>query len=208
MKNVFLREDLQKYLATLPSEFDMIAADRKTQLLTLSDYIRTKKKAQQPIKVLVICTHNSRRSHIGQIWLQVAAAYHGIPNFQSFSGGTEATAFHKNAIAAMRRTGLQIQTIKASDNPIYHISFSPTQGNFQAFSKVYNVPPNPQEGFAAILVCTSADETCPSIQGADMRIALPFDDPKSFDDTPLVAAKYDERTRQIAREFFFVMQHV
>ena len=208
MKDNFLREDLRNYLATLPSEFDTIPVSRQTELLVLSDYIRAKRNAQQPIRVIVICTHNSRRSHMGQIWLQVAAACYEIPDFQAFSGGTEATAFHPNAIAAMRRTGLQIQTIKDSDNPIYHISFSATQGNFQAFSKVYTAPPNPKEEFAAVLVCTSADEACPSVHGADARISLPFDDPKAFDNTPVAAAKYDERARQIAREFFFVMQRV
>ena len=171
--------------------------------MRLSDYIREQQVAAQPIQINVICTHNSRRSHIGQIWLQVAAHCYGIENFQSFSGGTEATAFNANAVAAMCRTGLKVEAVVPSENPVYSVQFSETQPSFEAFSKVYDVKPNPHSNFAAVMVCTSADEACPSILGANARFSLPFDDPKAFDGTALEAAKYDERARQIAREFFF-----
>ena len=75
------------------------------------------------------------------------------------------------------------------------------------FSKKYADKTNPQEKFAAILVCSSADKGCPVVFGADARFAIPFDDPKSFDDTPQESEKYLERCRQIAREMFFVMSY-
>lgn len=208
MTNNFLHPNLQAYIATLESEFVKIPEARQVQLLKLSAYIRKKRDAAQPIQITVICTHNSRRSHMGQIWLQVAAACYGITNFQSFSGGTEATAFHPNAIAAMRRAGLEMNTVDDNTNPIYNVRFSKEHPRFVVFSKVYNATSNPQRNFAAVLVCDSADEACPTVMGAEARFAITYQDPKAFDATDVEAEKYDERTRQIAREFFFAMSRV
>ena len=49
-----------------------------------------------------------------------------------------------------------------------------------------------------------ADKQCPFVPGAALRIGLPFDDPKAFDNTPREAAMYDERCQQIARELLYV----
>ena len=80
--------------------------------------------------------------------------------------------------------------------------------SYQAFSKKYDSEPNPQQEFAAIMVCTDADEKCPIVFGTDFRFPLPFDDPKAFDNTDLEAAKYDERCRDIAREMLFCLSRV
>ena len=49
-------------------------------------------------------------------------------------------------------------------------------------------------------------KVCPIVAGADFRIALPFEDPKAFDDTPLESEKYTERCRQIGREMLYVAE--
>ncbi|MEM9990163.1 MAG: protein-tyrosine-phosphatase [Bacteroidota bacterium] len=200
---------LQKYVSTLPDEYQTIPEERQQQLSKLSQYIRGRQLETSPTQVTVICTHNSRRSHLGQIWLQLAAYCYDVPHFQSFSGGTEATAFHPNAVVALQRAGVSIQKSSpstTSSNPIYQVQFVPEiSSSFDVFSKVYHTAPNPSSQFAAVMVCDSADEACPVVPGADARFSLPFDDPKAFDNTSLQAAKYDERTRQIAREFFFVI---
>ena len=46
------------------------------------------------------------------------------------------------------------------------------------------------------------------VEGADFRMALPFEDPKKFDNTPVERDQYDERCRQIARECFYIMSQV
>ncbi len=58
------------------------------------------------------------------------------------------------------------------------------------------------------MTCSQADKRCPIVAGAAARIALPFDDPKEFDGTPLERSKYDERCQQIARELLFVFAEV
>lgn len=200
---------MQHYIKSVIKEFNKISEARKEHLLQLSNYFQEKYKAGKTPKAIVICTHNSRRSHFGQIWLMVAADYFGLPKLESYSGGTEATAFNPRAVSALKRTGLQISSKNLdTKNPIYNIRWNDEMQPYQAFSKKYDAEPNPTENFAAIMVCTDADENCPLVSGTDFRFSLPFDDPKAFDGTDLESAKYDERCRDIAREILFCLSRV
>jgi protein-tyrosine-phosphatase len=191
------------------SEVIKIPGPRKVSLLQLSDYLQKKYFSGDIPKIISICTHNSRRSHILQLWLAVAAEYYHQPSIFTFSGGTEATAFNSRAVAALRRIGFQIEDSQiVSDNPIYNIRWKAEMSPYQAFSKKYTAPPNPKKDFAAIMVCTQADEACPTVMGAEFRLALPYDDPKNFDDTPHESEKYDERVRQIGREILFAFSQI
>nr|EMN21527.1 hypothetical protein LEP1GSC063_3951 [Leptospira santarosai serovar Arenal str. MAVJ 401] len=58
------------------------------------------------------------------------------------------------------------------------------------------------------MVCSSADETCPYVPGAEKRISLPYADPKAYDNTDEVSGKYIETCETIAREILFVFQNV
>jgi len=190
-------------------QYDLIPEERKTQLRLLSNYISRKIKEEKTVKLVVICTHNSRRSHLGQLWLAVGADYFQLPDIQTFSGGTEATAFNIRAVRALQNIGFDIHTENnENDNPLYDIRWKSDMLPYKAFSKKYEDFPNPKKRFAAIMVCTSADEGCPVVQGCDFRISLPYDDPKAFDDTTLEAAKYTERAHQIGREMFFVLSEI
>ncbi|WP_298509757.1 hypothetical protein [uncultured Kordia sp.] len=192
----------------LTKQFDTISSDRKAQLETLSAYVQKKYNDKKTPKLIVICTHNSRRSHLGQVWLAAAADYYQLPALESYSGGTEATAFNPNAVAAVRRIGFDISKLVEAENPIYKIQWKEDQEAYNAFSKRFEEPPNPTQEFAAIMVCTEADEGCPFVPGTDFRIALPFEDPKAFDGTPQEAAKYDERCEQIGTEMLYMMSKV
>ncbi len=196
---------LHNYCTSLTTEFDQIDPARKADLEAISNYIIQKRQAGEAVKVTVICTHNSRRSHMGQLWLEAAAAWYGVAEVHGFSGGTEATAFNHRAVAAMQRAGFQIETPDKNSNPRYHVTLSAADSPRILFSKRYDDAVNPAQGFAAVMVCTDADEACPIVPGAEKRFAIPYDDPKHFDDTPQESAKYDERCRQIAREFFYMM---
>jgi arsenate reductase len=69
-----------------------VPKDRNDVLLTLVEYIQNKVNANEEIRLNFICTHNSRRSHLSQIWAQTMAFHFGIKNVFCYSGGTEATA--------------------------------------------------------------------------------------------------------------------
>lgn len=199
---------IKTYCDEIVKEFDSIPAERKILLEKISSYIQLKKQEHKPIQLVYVCTHNSRRSHFGQIWAQVAAHFYNIKNVRTFSGGTEATAFNINAINAITRVGFRIEKTTDTTNPIYHLYFDETEKPIQCFSKVYHDNANPKHEFAAIMTCSDAEENCPFILGVELRIGTTYDDPKAFDNTPLQDAKYDERCKQIALETFYVFSKI
>lgn len=206
MQKVNLPESLQNKISLFEKEFDLIPQERKSKLLQLSQYISARIKSQQTAKVIVICTHNSRRSHIGQLWLKIAALHLGIEGFESYSGGTEATAFNHRSVAALRKAGFPLNQITEGSNPIYKLNLTgDANTSMDLFSKKYDTPPNPNSGFAAVMVCAEADAGCPFVPGAEARFAIPYEDPKEFDDSPLESQAYEKRVHQIGREMCYVV---
>lgn len=192
----------------LVKEFSQISAERKELLNELTQFVQSQVNAGKKVYLNFICTHNSRRSHLSQIWAQAAAYYYGVPGVECFSGGTEATAFNPRAVKAMQDAGFSISKTKDGDNPVYEVRFASDAEPIIAFSKKYDDPFNHNKDFAAIMTCSHADENCPLVLGASGRIALTYDDPKEFDDTPLESAKYTERVHQIGREILFAFSQV
>ncbi len=195
---------LQQYAGSFISKFDHIPENRKKDLCKVADYISYHLAGNAVAKLTFICTHNSRRSHMGQIWAQTAAYYFGIEAVRTFSGGTEATAFNPNAVKAMADAGFDIKSDGKSDNPVYKVSFTHDQVPMQVFSKKYDDKVNPQEDFCAIMTCSDADENCPFIPGATLRIPITYEDPKAYDNTPDKAKAYAERCYQIGTEMFYI----
>jgi len=198
---------IEQTIDKLINEFDQITDERKAAIAHLKIFINENKDAGNKILLNFICTHNSRRSHIAQIWAQTAAHYYGINNVETFSGGTEATAFNPRAVIAMKKAGFDISTSKDGENSVYKVKFSNDAPALTVFSKRFDDDFNPKTGFAAVMTCSHADENCPFIPGAK-RIALTFDDPKEFDGTPLEAAKYSERVHDIGREILYAFSQV
>jgi arsenate reductase len=203
-----MTKSIKIYCDSLIEEFNTITHERKLLLEQITKYISEKKSINNPINLVYICTHNSRRSHFGQIWAQVAAHYYNIANVTTFSGGTEATAFNVNAINALKKVGFDIDKKNDGINPIYHIYFDKNESPITCFSKVYNDDENPKSEFVAIMTCSDAEENCPFIAGAELRIGTTYDDPKAFDNTALQDAKYDERCKQIALETFYIFSKI
>ncbi len=199
---------LNSLIDQFQKEYEQIPAERKQILKQLSSFIEKKKKAGDPIILNFICTHNSRRSHLAQLWAQAAAHYNGIDKVSCFSGGTEATAFNPRAVKAMQAAGFKIIQTKPGNNPIYEVTFAEGIAPVIAFSKTYDDPFNHNKDFAAIMTCSHADENCPLVIGAAARIAITYDDPKEFDGTPREEAMYAERVHQIGREIFYAFSQV
>jgi arsenate reductase len=199
---------IQTICDKLTHQFDLISAERKNLLGKISNYIQQKKDTNQSIQLMYVCTHNSRRSHFGQIWAAVAAEYYGIKNVVTFSGGTEATAFNVNAIKALKEIGFEIKVKDESLNPIFEVKYSDDSNPTICFSKVYDDAFNPNTNFAAIMTCSDAEENCPFIPGVELRIGTTYNDPKEFDGTSLQDEKYKERSLQIALETLFVFSLV
>ena len=203
---IILFPEIENVINTL--NFESISYDRKIILQPLVDFIQRKANNGQEIRLNLICTHNSRRSHLSQVWAQTAAAHYGVKNVFCYSGGTEATAMFPVAAKTLAKQGFQIKTIAEGSNPVYAIKYAENEHPVIGFSKTFDDDFNPQSEFAAILTCSSADKGCPFIAGAEKRIPITFEDPKAFDNTPQQAEKYEERSLQIATEMFYVFSQI
>ena len=109
--------------------------------------------AERPIRVLLLCTHNSARSQMAEGLLR----HIGGERFEVHSAGTEATEVRPLAILAMSEVGIDIsgQHSKTLDTYLG-----------QQFDYV-------------ITVCDSANESCPIFPSGPHRIHWSFPDPSA-----------------------------
>lgn len=194
---------IQQNINRLKNGFYEISDERRTSLAQLAKFIDSKVETGEMAELVFICTHNSRRSHISQIWAQAAARHYSIPRVMAYSGGTEATAFNPCAVEAMRNLGFLITDTTGGKNPNYVVRYDEQSSSVISFSKKYDDKTNPVRDFAAIMTCSHADDNCPSVPGAGFRIAIPYDDPKDFDGTALQTQKYGERADEIGRDMLY-----
>ena len=200
--NTILFEAISNEINTLDTA--IITEERKAILKPLIAYLNDKIQAQKPIRLNFICTHNSRRSHLSQIWAQTMATYYNIKNVSCYSGGTEATAMFPKVGETLINQGFKIDKLSQGDNPVYSVKFSENEPSVVAFSKAFSHAFNPVSEFAAIMTCSSADEACPMVLGCDKRIAITYEDPKKSDGTPQQTETYLNRSLQIATEMKYV----
>lgn len=203
-----LAPEVRKYVEQRTAEFDQISDERKKQLQKIAAYVKTRVAAAEPARLTFICTHNSRRSHLSQVWGAVAAEYYGISKVETYSGGTEGTAFNPRAVAAIERAGLKVTKGEETQNPRYQVRFCTAGDPLICFSKVYNESPNPEKDFCAVMTCSQADKNCPLVRGSALRVAIPYEDPKVADNTPEEKNRYDERCEQISREMLYLFSQV
>lgn len=185
-----------------------ISEERKAILQPLIDFVQQKSNNGQDIRLNFICTHNSRRSHLAQVWAQVASSYYTISNVYCYSGGTEETALFPKVAETLVNQGFSIFKIAETHNPVYSIKYSDNSLPIIGFSKTYDSPFNPVSVFAAIMTCSQADGGCPFIAGAEKRIPITFEDPKISDNTPEQMQVYEKRSLQIAAEMFYVFSQI
>lgn len=199
---------LRAFVTERLAEVEKIPEERRRALDRLASWVAKRQAEHKGADLTFICTHNSRRSHISQLWAQVAAEVFGVSGIRTFSGGTEATAFNPRAVEAMRRAGFVIDAPEAAENPRYRVTYGPKGPTMEAFSKVFGDDANPAQGFAAVMTCSQADAGCPYVPGAAYRVAVPYEDPKAFDGTAQEAEMYDARVKQIATEMLYLFAAV
>jgi arsenate reductase (thioredoxin) len=203
---------LKLHADELTTSFDMIAPSKYRAIDQLSDWIVQQSETGEPLNIVTTCTGNSRRSILSAQMGNLAAAFYGFENVRFYSGGTAPTAFDPRTITTLQEIGFHIEpTGKEAErgeiqlsNPIFDIAWGEGLSGLE-FSKMFDHKSNPQAGFAAILVCSEADDDCPHIAGAAYRISMTFLDPKAFDDSRFETQKYAERRDDIGRTFLAVM---
>ena len=197
---------IREIIAQLSTE--RISDERKIILQPLIEFISSKISKNEEVRLNFICTHNSRRSHLSQIWAQTMANYYQIENVFCYSGGTEATAMFPKISETLTNQGFEILKLSETENPVYAVKFAQNEHAVICFSKKYNDDFNPKSAFAAILTCDSADENCPIVYGAETRISIKYEDPKKSDGTPEMNETYFNRSLEIATEMKFVFENL
>ncbi len=202
---------LDQLIDQLVEEENRIPAPRLSILDSLVHAIRIEQKTREAVRLNFICTHNSRRSQMAQIWAHTAAVAFQIPHVKAFSGGTEATAFHPNAVRAMRTLGFRISPSDQKPdhiNPHYEISVGTGLPALICFSKRFEQALPADMPFIAVMTCSDADQNCPLVPGAKSRIPLTYEDPKVFDGTGKEQQEYLNTAVNIGREITRVFRRL
>lgn len=199
---------LDQTIQSLLPQVEKISLERKIILDKVVAFIQHQKKQNEPINLVFICTHNSRRSHFTQVWAQAAAHYFGIEHFFCYSGGTEVTAMFPLVHQTLAKNGFLVQPLSSEKNPVYALKYDDNKHPILCFSKKYDDDFNPKTNFLAVMTCTDAEKNCPFIPTAKQRIALPYNDPKEFDNTTLQQEKYDETSLEIAKEMLYICSKI
>ena len=137
-----------------------ISPERKAVLQSLINFIQSQRSIGESVRLNFICTHNSRRSHLSQIWAQTMAYHFGVKDVFCYSGGTEATAMFLKIADTLTRQGFTIQKLSEGNNPVYAVKYADNENPIICFSKVYSDDFNPQSQYGAVVTCNSADENC------------------------------------------------
>ena len=198
---------LKDQIVALEKEQVLITESRKTELQELARIISDHQESTGHTEVTFVCTHNSRRSQLSELWLRAGASYYKIKGIRTYSGGTAATAFNPRMVDAVVRFGFYLHKSGDSVNPRYIAKLGPSDKN-EMFSKKYDDPFNPNSDFVAVMVCSQADKDCPFVPGAFARVALPYEDPKAYDNTPEEKQAYDDKVREIGREILYLARMI
>lgn len=202
-KKISTKQFFEKAKLTVP-----VSKERHELLFTIANKITEEYEDREKINLNFICTHNSRRSQMAQVWSFFATEYFALKNIFTFSGGTEATAFHRNTVKTLQKVGFEFNVVDFShQNPHYSISFKGSKKALLGFSKTFDDDMN-EYPYIAITTCDSADKNCPFIPDAIHRFHLPYTDPKVSDETPAKDKKYLEINQQIAAETYIIFEEI
>lgn len=199
---------INNWLQSIEKDLDKNPTDRHSEYIGhLAKWIYNLHAEGVIAKLNFICTHNSRRSQFAQVMCRVVQARMKVHYAESFSGGTEVTACNPRTVDALKRIGFSVSK-NGVNNPIYTITDEQLNLNINLWSKLYDDNKNPDHLFAAIMTCDHADENCPFIPGAEIRIPLTYVDPKYADDTDEEAAAYDHTSKIIATDMIRLFRMV
>ena len=201
---------LREHASRIAEGVERIAPPHRESGETFARWIAEHYRPGSPLHAVVVCTGNSRRSILGSSMGNLAASFYGMPELRFYSGGTEPSAFNPRTVRALQAAGFAVEPTgeeNSPGNPIYRVSWGEGFETLE-FSKHYSDASNPQKGFAALMVCNEADAGCPMVRGASVRIPMPFEDPKEFDDQAVEPEMYAERRDEIGKVMFSVMERV
>jgi arsenate reductase len=197
-----------EYFRTLSASGEQVEPEHREATRQLADWLAENREPGRAREVVFVCTGNSRRSMLGAMLGNAAAAFCELPEVRFFSSGTEPSAFNPRTIAALEAAGFAIEPTgdeaprgeSGLANPRYSVRWGSAEDQATVeFSKALGDDALPRSGFAAVLVCSEAAEGCPFVPGASARIPMPLVDPKEADGTAAEASRYAATRDEIGR---------
>ncbi|HLV41305.1 MAG TPA: hypothetical protein VKY37_03410 [Brumimicrobium sp.] len=188
--------------------FKSIDEVRKNTLHPLIEFIQDKVDKEEGVNLNFICTHNSRRSHLAQVWAQTMAYCFNVPNVFCFSGGTEATSVYPAVVDTLKASGFEISYLADTMNPNYVIKYAKNAVPIIGFSKRWDDKFNPNDSFCAVMTCSEADGDCPVVVGSEKRVPIHYLDPRAFDNSPSKMEEYSKTSLKIATEMSYVFSQI
>jgi len=202
-----MNRKLTDLIEEVSSQKEVISQERIEELDAIASIIVDHLNKADLLNIIVVCTHNSRRSQLGEAWINTLSSYFGIDNIVAYSGGMEETAFNSRMVNAMKECGFGIEEKVTGNNPKYILKGIEMNDHLM-FSKVYGDSTNPQNGYLALMVCDHADENCPVVIGMKYRIPLRYKDPKACDDTEKEEEAYVDKVKEIGSEMYYLLNKV
>lgn len=201
---------LSEFLSNLKLQLasNTVVVERAKVLNSIATYVSEKLLEKKTVNLMFVCTHNSRRSQLAQIWAHIAKREFNLHGIASFSAGTESTAFHPNAVAALTSQGIELKKRTEGKNPIYSLIDQKGAIELEFWSKSIDDPTLPKSDLVAIMVCSDADQNCPFLPGSDQRFKLTYKDPKESDGREDSNEVYCDRSNQIALEMLYLMERI
>jgi len=154
-------------------------------------------KIQKSLKItnniVFLCTHNSRRSQLCQVWGIILSKIYNI-DLKFNSAGTEKTEVNKNILYCFSHIGLEVK-----GNKIIYEDLS-----ISLHSKLLDeIQPNK---FISIMTCSDAEKSCPSDSRSIKNISMTYQDPKVFDYKEKEKDEYLKTSKLIAKELNYVLK--
>ena len=206
VKQTDLYPELLAYLNQRAAEFEQIPDERKADLARLADYIRQRQAGDGGARITFICTHNSRRSHLAQVWAQVAAYYYAVPRCPPIPAARRSP---RSTRERQRPFNVPVCGSRPTNppQPIRAIEWRPVIAGRRSSVTRSGLTKLPIPRAASPPCLTAPKPTRPARWSAvaicDCRSAMMT--PKAADGTAEEAAVYDQRSRQIGREMLYVM---
>lgn len=204
---------IKQYLDDQSAKLPKVAEPHRAAVDELSRWIA--KREKKPTDIIMVCTGNSRRSILGATMGNIVAAYRNKDHLRFHSAGTAPSAFNSRTIATLREIGLIIAATgsqakvgaKKEANPHYRIEWGKgANSSVVEYSKHLDDVALPGRDFAAVMVCDEADDKCPTVQGASLRVSMTFKDPKAFDGTKDESAEYAKTRDLLAQTMLHIIK--
>ncbi len=136
--------------------------------------------------IVFLCTHNSRRSQICEVWGKVfAEIYRKKININS--AGAFKTVVHSQVYESIVKCGLVVDNKK-------EIFFD--KKKFKLNSKT--IDSLTMKNFIAVMTCSNAEKSCPNDPRSIRNIKMFFNDPRIYDETDKMSREYLNTTTYIA----------